>query len=192
MLKLLIFKYQNIMVKLLRMKMMLLLCALVAGSSAWADPTETVGNTDNTSAFWSAFSDYYTIQPNRSLRLSFTNHSDKAKTFHTWVGVITSDFDRASAAASDTEGYWEYLVLRGDNGRWGNSNAAGTFTSNFTRSGDDDATVEKGTAGLPTVAADGSLHLLRGGDVELGVRRVTSELHVATILDGECFQWDDG
>lgn len=37
MLKLLIFKYQNIMVKLLRMKMMLLLCALVAGSSAWAD-----------------------------------------------------------------------------------------------------------------------------------------------------------
>ena len=117
---------------------------LVGGANfAWADPIETVGNTDNTSAFWSAFSDYYTIQPNRSLRLSFTNHSDKAKTFHTWVGVITSDFDRASAAASDTEGYWEYLVLRGDDGRWGNSSAAGTFTSNFTRSGDDDATVEE-------------------------------------------------
>ncbi len=117
---------------------------LVGGANfAWADPIETVGNTDNTSAFWSAFSDYYTIQPNRSLRLSFTNHSDKAKTFHTWVGVITSDFDRASAAASDTEGYWEYLVLRGDDGRWGSSSAAGTFTSNFTRSGDDDATVSE-------------------------------------------------
>lgn len=121
--------------------MLLAAVCLCVGGSAWG-ATTTVGATDNTSAFWKQFSDYYTIQPNRSLRLSFTNHSDKAKTFHTWVGVITSDFDRATAAASDTEGYWEYLVLRGDDGRWGNSSAAGTFTSNFTRSGDDDAAVE--------------------------------------------------
>lgn len=130
------------MKKLLIRKMLLAAVCLCVGGSAWG-ATTTVGATDNTSAFWTQFSDYYTIQPNRSLRLSFTNHSDKAKTFHTWVGVITSDFDRATEAASDTEGYWEYLVLRGDDGHWGNSSAAGTFTSNFTRSGDDDATVEE-------------------------------------------------
>ena len=124
------------------MRVLLVAAGLLIGSAnAWGEKT-TVGATDNTSGFWADFSDPYTIQPNRSLRLSFTNHSDKEKTFHTWVGVITSDFDRANPQAdSDTEGYWEYLVLRGDDGRWGNSSAAGTFTSNFTRSGDDDATV---------------------------------------------------
>ena len=143
----------------------MLAVALLVGECVWADPIETVGNTDNTSAFWSAFSDYYTIQPNRSLRLSFTNHSDKAKTFHTWVGVITSDFDRApEEAASDTEGYWEYLVLRGDDGRWGNSSGTGTFTSNFTRSGDDDAEVEAWQDGAHvelTISRSGSTVTMR-------------------------------
>lgn len=130
--------------QLLTIRMLLVVAMLCFGVNVTWAATTTVGNTDNSSTWWTAFSDYYTIQPNRSLRLSFTNHSDKAKTFHTWVGVITSDFDRATpAAASDTEGYWEYLVLRGDDGHWGNSSEAGTFTSNFTRSGDDDATVSE-------------------------------------------------
>lgn len=118
-------------------------CLFVGTMSVWAETT-TVGATDNTSGFWSQFSDYYTIQPNRSLRLSFTNHSDKEKTYHTWVGAITNDFDRVDPpASSETEGYYEYLIFRGDDGRWGSSSDAGAFTSNFTRSGDDDATVSE-------------------------------------------------
>lgn len=150
--------------KKLLFKTILLAAAMGVGTSAWG-ATTTVGNTDNTSAFWSAFSDYYTIQPNRSLRLSFTNHSDKAKTFHTWVGVITSDFDRAATqAASDTEGYWEYLVLRGDDGRWGSSAEGGTYTSNFTRSGNDDAAViawQDGTHVELTISRSGSTVTMR-------------------------------
>ena len=151
--------------KTLLTKTLLVAAGLCVGASdAWG-ATTTVGETDNTSAFWNAFSDYYTIQPNRSLRLSFTNHSDKAKTFHTWVGVIASDFDRTNpAAASDTEGYYEYLVLRGDDGRWGNSSAAGTFTSNFTRSGDDDAAViawQDGTHVELTINRSGSTVTMR-------------------------------
>ena len=152
--------------KLLNLMSVLLVAAglCVGATSAWAQKT-TVGATDNTSGFWSDFSDSYTIQPNRSLRLSFTNHSDKAKTFHTWVGVITSDFDRVTpAAASDTEGYYEYLVLRGDDGRWGASAGAGTFTSNFTRSGDNDAAVEEWQDGAHvelTVSRSGSAVTLR-------------------------------
>lgn len=143
----------------------LLVVAMLGGgtTASWA-ATTTVGSTDNTSGFWTSFSDYYTIQPNRSLRLSFTNHSDKAQTYHTWVGVITSDFDRAAAADSDTEGYWEYLVLRGDNGRWGNSAGAGTYTSNFTRSGNDDAAViawQDGTHVELTISRSGSIVTMR-------------------------------
>ena len=150
--------------KLLK-QLFLAVVLLGSGVSDVCAATTTVGATDNTSGFWTQFSDYYTIQPNRSVRLSFTNHSDKALTYHTWVGVVTSDYDRANpAVASDTEGYWEYLVLRGDDGRWGNSAAAGTFTSNFTRSGDDDAAViawQDGTHVELTVSRSGSTVTMR-------------------------------
>lgn len=94
------------------------------GNFAWAE-TVTVGTEDNSAAFWSVFSDYYTIQPNRSLRLSFTNYSDKAENCHNWVAAITTDADRAAT------GYTEYLILRTDNYGWGDSYSAGTLTNNY-------------------------------------------------------------
>lgn len=151
--------------QLLTIRMLLVVAMLCLGVNVTWAATTTVGNTDNSSTWWTAFSDYYTIQPNRSLRLSFTNHSDNAKTFHTWIGFITSDFGRADQqASSDTEGYWEYLGLRGDDGHWGKSSDAGTFTSNFTRSGDDDAAViawQDGTRVELTISRSGSTVTMR-------------------------------
>ena len=48
---------------------------LCVGISAHAD-TSTVGNTDNSSGFASAFSDIYTLKANESLHLEITNNTD--------------------------------------------------------------------------------------------------------------------
>lgn len=100
-----------------------LLCAGV--SSSWAQKT-SVGTEDNATGWWTDFSDYYTIEPNRSLRLSFTNYSSKSENFHNWVAVVTTDADRGAES-----GYSEYLVLRADNYGWGSSYSAGTLTNNY-------------------------------------------------------------
>ena len=111
--------------QLLLTKVLLIAICLMGGvSSVWGQTT-AVGSDDNSSAFWSAFSDYYTISPNRSLRLSFTNYSDKAESWHNWIAAVTTDADRAAT------GYTEYLILRTDNYGWGDSYSAGTLTSNY-------------------------------------------------------------
>ena len=74
--------------------------------------TTIVGNEDNTTAWWTAFSDYYTIEPNKTLTLKFTNYSNKANNFNNWLAVVTTDADRGA------EGYSEYVVLRADNYGW--------------------------------------------------------------------------
>ena len=107
------------------LKSLLLAAGLMVGANASWSATTTVGNADNTSAFGAAYSDYYAIQPNRSLRLSFTNYSDKAENYHNWVAAVTTDADR------DATGYSEYLILRSDNYGWGSSYSAGTLTNNY-------------------------------------------------------------
>lgn len=74
--------------------------------------TTIIGNEDNTTVWWSAFSDYYTIEPNKTLKLEFKNYSDKEANFHNWLAVITTDADRGA------EGYSEYVALRADNWAW--------------------------------------------------------------------------
>lgn len=86
--------------------------AALLSMNAMADTT-VVGNEDNTTAWWSAFSDYYTIKPNETLSLEFTNYTDGAEYFHNWLAVVTTDADRGA------DGYSEYFVLRADNYGWG-------------------------------------------------------------------------
>ncbi len=106
--------------------MFLVAVGLTMGTSAWADPI-VVGETDNTTDWWTAFSDYYTLAPNQTLTLTFKNYSDKAENSHNWLAVVTTDADR-----NDTEnGYVEYVVLRSDNYGWGANYASGTLTSNY-------------------------------------------------------------
>lgn len=96
----------------------------------------TIGNVDNTSGWWKAFSDYYTIEPNHKLTLKFTNYSSKTYDWNNWLAVVTTDADRGAT------GYSEYVVLRADNYAWqGALNTGGesshdwytSLTSNFNR-----------------------------------------------------------
>lgn len=96
------------------------------GTSAWADPI-VVGETDNSTDWWTAFSDYYTLAPNQTVTLKFKNYSGKEDNAHNWLAVVTNDVDR-----NDTDnGYVEYVVLRADNWGWGANYESGTLTSNY-------------------------------------------------------------
>lgn len=71
-----------------------------------------IGKEDNTTGWWSAFSPYYTIEPNKTLTLDFYNYSDKALNYHNWLAIVTNDAERGAA------GYTEYVALRADNYAW--------------------------------------------------------------------------
>ena len=70
-------------------KIFIFIVAALFGTVAMANTT-IVGNEDNTTGWWSAFSDYYTIEPNKTLTLKFTNYSSKANN-HTYCVPTTTD-----------------------------------------------------------------------------------------------------
>lgn len=100
--------------------------------------TTTVGAEDNSTTWWSAFSDYYTIPSGKTLHVEFTNYTAKAENYQNWLALITT-------TEREAEGYYEYFVLRGDNYAWGDGkntwndpsnadywgNGAYELTSNF-------------------------------------------------------------
>lgn len=107
------------------LKLLLMALMLVGGvNCAWGDDV-TIGEADNSTAWWSAFSEYYTLAPNKTLTVSFTNYSGKSEYYHNFVAAITTDADR------NGDGYSEHLILRADNYGWGNSYSSGTLTSNY-------------------------------------------------------------
>lgn len=68
-----------------------------------------VGQENNTTAWWTAFSDYYTIKPNATKTLNFKLYTCKTTNWHTFLAYIINDADRGAA------GYTEYYGLRTDN-----------------------------------------------------------------------------
>lgn len=96
------------------------LFSLAMGANA---ETSTVGATDNTSAFWTEFSDYYSLTGDGTITLKFTNYSAKTANFHNWVCYLTTDADRGA------DGYSEYFAMRPDNWAWGSGwDTGGTGT----------------------------------------------------------------
>lgn len=88
-----------------------------------AQNTTTVGAEDNSTGWWSAFSDYYDIPANNVLHLEFTNYSSKEQNYHNWL-VVAANAERGA------DGYYEYFVVRADNWAWGDgkdTNAAGDY-----------------------------------------------------------------
>ena len=74
-----------------------------------SDPTITgslIGLEDNTTAWWSAFSDYFYLKPNESMSLKIKNYSNKVYNYNNFVAYVTSDADRGSCT--------EYMGLRAD------------------------------------------------------------------------------
>lgn len=105
-------------------KIFTFIVALLAIATS-ANAGTIIGNEDNSSTWWTAFSDYYTISEDGTYTLKFTNYSSKTKNYYNWLVVLTTDADRG---ATD---YSEYFVLRCDNYGWGNNYADGTLSSYY-------------------------------------------------------------
>lgn len=76
--------------------------------------TAIVGAEDNSSAWWTAFSDYFSIPTNKLLHLEFVNHTSGVNNWNNWNLAVTNEI--ADRAAAD---YKEYFVLRSDAWGWG-------------------------------------------------------------------------
>lgn len=79
----------------------------------------TVGSETNDTEWWSAFSKYFTVAPNKTVSIAFDNYSDKAENWHNFIVAVTNDKDRGA------DGYSELAVLRADNFAWQYSKATG-------------------------------------------------------------------
>lgn len=75
--------------------------------------TPIAGAEDNSSGWWTAFTDYFTIPSNKLLHLEFINHSSGINNWNNWNLAVVNVADRASAD------YKEYFVLRSDTWGWG-------------------------------------------------------------------------
>lgn len=85
------------------------------GDTTYIDiATAIVGAEDCSSAWWTAFSDYFAVPPNKLLHLEFVNHSSGVNNWNNWNLVVANVADR------DADDYAEYFVLRSDAYGWGN------------------------------------------------------------------------
>lgn len=76
--------------------------------------TMIVGAENNSSGWWSAFSDNFTVPSNKLLHLEFVNYGTGVNNWNNWnLAVATAERDAA--------GYSEYFLLRSDAYGWGNS-----------------------------------------------------------------------
>ncbi len=83
-----------------------------------ASPTGvTIGNTDCTTPFWSAFSNIWSVPVGESKTVSFTNYTDGVNNWDNFLVVLQNTPN--GHAADQAEGYAEYAVLRADNWGWG-------------------------------------------------------------------------
>lgn len=76
--------------------------------------TAIVGAENNSSGWWTAFSDYFTIPTNKLLHLEFVNHGTGVNNWNNWNLAVTNEIVDRTAA-----GYKEYFVLRSDAYGWG-------------------------------------------------------------------------
>ncbi len=83
------------------------------GSAPLTIETSTVGSTDCSTSWWSAFSDYFTVVPGGALHLEFTNYTDGVNNWDNFLVVFTNPYERTESE------YSEYVVLRADAYGWG-------------------------------------------------------------------------
>ena len=122
----------------------------------------TIGAEDNSTPWWTAFSDIYTVEPGKTLKLRFKNYSSKAQNWSNWATRLTNgDFST------------EYLIMRADcygvtEGGWGDE--AKTTNSQ--------ATNKWFTANLNNYDWDNFKTDLDGADVELTIKRLPNSSDV--------------
>lgn len=74
---------------------------------------EVVGAEDNSSGWWTEFSQYFTIPVAKKLVLSFVNYGTGVNNWNNWNLALTTAFARGA------DGYAEYAVIRSDQYGWG-------------------------------------------------------------------------
>ena len=136
-----------------------------------SQPQITIGATDNSASFWTAFSPYYTIDGGEgTFSFAFTNHTDRANPWDNWILAITNGEERGLSS------YKEYAVIRADAYGWG-----------------DYATEAQRTAGMAhdydmsTFAAD-----MDGANVSLNVTISGGKMDmeaITTTTDGRTFTY---
>lgn len=114
----------------------------------------TVGNTDYSSVWWTAFSKYYVIPDGQKWNAVFNLkiNPDAPNTYKNFALIICSDADRA------TEGYKEYGAIRFDNqpsgnSEWGDYIDRSCIESTLTFETDTDEGIEK-LGGKVTLVVD--------------------------------------
>lgn len=88
---------------------------------------DAVGSADNTSLWWTAFSDAVEIPAGKCLTFEFVNRTSKANNYNNFAYV-------AASSKRGDDGYAEYFVRRADNYGWGldgSYDAANSWTDFF-------------------------------------------------------------
>ncbi|MBO4415502.1 MAG: LamG domain-containing protein [Lachnospiraceae bacterium] len=92
--------------------------------------SNTVGNIDNTTGWWSNFSQAKEVAEGSTEYFSFTNYTDGAENWRNFLVVLQTT--PTGHAAETTEGYAEYAVVRADNYGWGSGyDNTAVVTSNW-------------------------------------------------------------
>ena len=84
-----------------------------SGDTTFIELSNTVGATDNSAAWWTAFSDAVAIPSGKKLTFEFDNYGSGAENWNNWNICVANNKDR------DAEAYKEYFVLRSDAYGWG-------------------------------------------------------------------------
>ena len=84
--------------------------------------TLVIGNTDNSSGWSTAYSDYFYISPEANLQLEFTNYTNGQGNWNNWNLYITTNADRGDIRFKD------YMLLRSDLYGWGESYSQDRWT----------------------------------------------------------------
>lgn len=128
----------------------------------------TIGKTDFSSGFWSAFSKYYVIGENQKWNAQFNLNINPSapNTYKNFAMIITNDADRGS------DGYKEYGAIRFDNQPSGNSEWGDYI----------DRTKVESNLTFVTDTEDGVQKL--GGKVTLTVDRSRKDSFVVKITNG--------
>ena len=83
--------------------------------------TAIAGAEDNSSAWWTEFSQYFKVPTGKKLVVEFENFGSGANNWNNWNVCVATPFERA------TDGYEEYFVLRSDWYGWGNADYNGAM-----------------------------------------------------------------
>lgn len=84
----------------------------------------TLGAVDNTTAWWSVFTDDVKAEPGETYQIKFTNYGG-ASNWNNFVIILRN------GVASGEEGYYEYGILRSDNWCWNSQYTDGADSDNW-------------------------------------------------------------